>query len=115
MTRAMPAVPPGNGDTGSRLAEQTPTLCEWAGGEEALRRLIDAFYDRVERDELLSPLVALPPTTPRCPGTQSFARPWSPTSSGERVALQNSQPSAEVAERAPVPRWGWCEAPPFAA
>lgn len=33
-----------------------PTLYEWAGGEPAFRRLIDAFYDRVERDELLSPL-----------------------------------------------------------
>jgi len=33
-----------------------PTLFEWAGGEAAFRRLIDAFYDRVERDELLSSL-----------------------------------------------------------
>ena len=33
-----------------------PTLFEWAGGRGAFDRLIDAFYDRVERDELLSPL-----------------------------------------------------------
>ena len=33
----------------------TPTLYEWAGGEAAIRRLMDCFYDRVERDELLSP------------------------------------------------------------
>jgi len=33
----------------------TPSLFRWAGGEAAIRRLIDAFYDRVERDELLSP------------------------------------------------------------
>ncbi|GAA4560277.1 group II truncated hemoglobin [Pseudonocardia xishanensis] len=33
-----------------------PTLHEWAGGDPALRRLIDAFYDRVERDDLLGPL-----------------------------------------------------------
>ena len=33
----------------------TPTLHEWAGGEAAIRRLMDCFYDRVERDELLSP------------------------------------------------------------
>ena len=32
-----------------------PTLFEWAGGEAAIRRLINAFYDRVEADELLSP------------------------------------------------------------
>jgi len=30
-------------------------LYEWAGGDTAFRRLIDAFYDRVERDDLLSP------------------------------------------------------------
>ncbi len=33
----------------------TPTLVEWAGGPPAVRRLIDAFYDRVETDELLAP------------------------------------------------------------
>ncbi len=33
-----------------------PTLYEWAGGRGAFERLIDAFYDRVEGDELISPL-----------------------------------------------------------
>ena len=33
----------------------TPTLYEWAGGKAAIRRLMGCFYDRVERDELLSP------------------------------------------------------------
>ena len=32
-----------------------PTLFEWAGGTAAIRGLIDAFYDRVEHDDLLSP------------------------------------------------------------
>ncbi len=32
-----------------------PTLVDWAGGEPAIRRMIDAFYDRVEADDLLSP------------------------------------------------------------
>jgi hemoglobin len=32
----------------------TPSLIEWAGGPGRFRALIDAFYDRVERDELLS-------------------------------------------------------------
>ena len=32
-----------------------PTLYEWAGGTPAFRRLLDAFYDRVEADDLLSP------------------------------------------------------------
>jgi hemoglobin len=37
------------------MPDETPTLYDWAGGREAIRRLIDAFYDRVEADELLSP------------------------------------------------------------
>ena len=31
---------------------------------------------------------------------------------GTRLALHNSQPGAAVALHAPVPRWGWGEAPP---
>src|SRR5919106_322261 len=37
-------------------ADETPTLYEWAGGREAFQRLIEAFYDRVESDKLISPL-----------------------------------------------------------
>ena len=32
---------------------------------------------------------------------------------GTRLAMHNSQPGAEVAPHAPVPRWGWGEAPPY--
>jgi hemoglobin len=32
-----------------------PTLFEWAGGQDAIGRMINAFYDRVEVDDLLSP------------------------------------------------------------
>jgi hemoglobin len=32
---------------------------------------------------------------------------------GTRLAMHNSQPGAAVARHAPVPRWGWGEAPPF--
>ena len=32
---------------------------------------------------------------------------------GTRLAQQNSQPGAKVVERAPTPRWGWGEAPPY--
>jgi hemoglobin len=38
------------------IASEPPTLYDWAGGADAFRSLIDAFYDRVEADELLSPL-----------------------------------------------------------
>ncbi len=32
---------------------------------------------------------------------------------GSRIALSNSQPGAEPPPQAPVPRWGWGEAPPY--
>ena len=32
---------------------------------------------------------------------------------GTRLAGLNSQPGANVVEHAPVPRWGWGEAPPY--
>jgi hemoglobin len=37
------------------MATDDPTLYEWAGGQAAFDRMINAFYDRVEADELLSP------------------------------------------------------------
>jgi hemoglobin len=39
-----------------RAESQPPTLYTWAGGDDAIARLIDCFYDRVEHDELISPL-----------------------------------------------------------
>lgn len=35
--------------------DDIPTLFEWAGGATAIAALINAFYDRVEHDALLSP------------------------------------------------------------
>ena len=35
---------------------EVPTLYDWAGGQAPIARMIDGFYDRVERDDLLSPL-----------------------------------------------------------
>jgi hemoglobin len=151
--------------------DPTPTLYEWAGGGKAIERLIDAFYDRVEADELLSPffpggvgaehrrnvvawwsevlggpdrytreqggyermlakhrglgitpeqrfrfasLMSLAADDAALPDDPEFrsalvaSLEW-----GTRLAMHNSQPQAEVAEHAPVPRWGWGEAPPF--
>jgi hemoglobin len=34
---------------------------------------------------------------------------------GTRLALANSQPGATPPPQAPVPRWGWGEAPPYSA
>jgi hemoglobin len=148
-----------------------PTLFEWAGGEPALRRLIDAFYDRVERDELLSgffpggvgerhrahvtawwsevfggpsryseelggyesmlahhrglgitpeqrfrfaSLMSLAADDAELPDDPEFRSAFvGYVEWGTRLALHNSQLDAEVFEHAPVPKWGWGEAPPF--
>ena len=149
----------------------TPTLFDWAGGEQAFAGLINAFYDRVERDELLSPffpggvttehrdhvaawwrevfggpaeytdglggyehmlakhrdlgigpehrhrfvaLMSLAADDAGLPADPEFRSAllayleW-----GTRLAMENSQPGAEPAPHAPVPRWGWGEAPPY--
>jgi hemoglobin len=149
----------------------TPTLYDWAGGHDAFRRLIDAFYDRVEGDDLLAPMfpggvteehrahVTLwwsevfggpPAYTDQLGGyermlahhrdlaiTTDQRRRFAETMSraaddarlpddpefraafvgyvewGTRLALHNSQPGAPVVPHAPVPRWGWGEAPPY--
>jgi hemoglobin len=151
--------------------ETPPTLYEWAGGGEAIERLINAFYDRVERDELISPffpggvtaehrdhvvawwsevfggpdrytrelggyermlgrhrglgidakqrrrfvsLMSLAADDAELPDGPEFRSAllayleW-----GTRLAMHNSQPGADVAAHAPIPRWGWGEAPPF--
>ena len=147
------------------------TLYEWAGGEEAFQRLINAFYDRVEADDLLTgffpggvgeehrrhvvmwwcevfggppryteelggyermlgkhrglgiapeqrfrfaSLMSLAADDAGLPDDPEFRSAlvayleW-----GTRLAMHNSQPGATVAEHAPVPHWGWGEAPPF--
>ena len=38
----------------SEPKDPPPSLYQWAGGEPAIRRLMDCFYDRVERDDLLA-------------------------------------------------------------
>jgi hemoglobin len=148
-----------------------PTLYDWAGGEAAIARMIEAFYDRVEADELLGPVFGGPigeehrrhvvawwcevfggraryseelggyermlarhrglgisaeqrfrfvslmslaaddahlPEDPEFRSALLAYLEW-----GTRLALHNSQPGAEIVERAPVPRWGWGEAPPY--
>ena len=150
---------------------QVPSLYEWAGGAEAIERLLNAFYDRVERDELLAPFfpggvspehrrnvtawwcevfggppryteehggyehmlakhrgLAITPeqrqrfVTLLSLGADDAGLPDDPefrsalmgyAEWGTRLAQHNSQPGAEVAPHAPVPRWGWGEAPPY--
>jgi hemoglobin len=151
--------------------DPTPTLYEWAGGGEAIERLINSFYDRVEADDLISPffpggvsaehrdhvvawwsevfggpdrytrelggyenmlarhrgLGIAPQQRARFVSLMSLAAddaglPDDPEFRsallaylewGTRLAMHNSQPGAAVAPHAPVPRWGWGEAPPF--
>ena len=148
-----------------------PTLYEWAGAHEAFQRLINAFYDRVEADDLLSgffpggvhdehrqhvtawwdevfggpstyteslggyehmlakhvglgitpeqrfrfaSLMSLAADDAGLPADPEFRSAlvayleW-----GTRLAMENSQPGAQVIEQAPVPRWGWGVAPPY--
>jgi hemoglobin len=150
---------------------EPPTLYEWAGERPAFERLIDAFYDRVEDDELLSPmfpggvgaehrrnvvswwcevfggparyteelggyprmvgkheglaitvqqrfrfasLMSLAADEAGLPDDPEFRSAFvAYVEWGTRLAQHNSQPGAEVAEGAPVPRWGWGEAPPY--
>ena len=152
-------------------SDRVATLYEWAGGEEAFGRLINAFYDRVEADPLLSgffpggvseehrehvvawwsevfggparyseelggyermlakhrglaitpeqrfrfaSLMSLAADDARLPADAEFRSAlvayleW-----GTRLAMENSQLDASVIEHAPVPRWGWGEAPPY--
>jgi hemoglobin len=150
---------------------ETPTLYEWAGGHDALERLFNAFYDRVEADELISPLFPggvsaehrhnvtlwwcevfggpaeyterlggyhrmvnrhhdLAITTeqrlrfvtllslaadeaglPDDPEFRSALMAYAEW--GSHIALHNSEPGAEPPQEAPVPKWGWGEAPPY--
>src|SRR5262245_37257113 len=152
-------------------SDATESLYQWAGGEPAIRRLMDCFYDRVEGDELLSPyfpggvsedhrahvtvwwsevfggparytdelggyesmlahhheLAITPKERHRFVSLLSFAAddaglPADPefrsalmayAEWGSRLAMHNSEPGAEVAEHAPVPRWGCVAAPPY--
>jgi hemoglobin len=153
------------------LTVDDPTLFDWAGGREAFDRMINAFYDRVEEDDLLSPLFpggvhsehrrnvttwwcevfggpaeyttalggyermverhrqlgitqdqrfrfvslmslaaddADMPSDPEFRSALVAYLEW-----GTRLALANSRTEAVVIEHAPVPRWGWGEAPPY--
>ena len=147
------------------------TLYEWAGGREGLERMLNAFYDRVERDELISPLfpggvsdkhrrnvttwwcevfggpaeytdehggyehmlashhklgispeqrlrfvtlLSLAADDAELPDDPEFRSALMAYAEwGSRLALANSQPGASPAPYAPVPRWGWGEAPAF--
>jgi hemoglobin len=155
----------------SRTPQAIPTLYEWVGGHEPIERMLNAFYDRVEADELISPLfpggvsadhrgavtawwcevfggppaytgqyggyenmvahhrdLAITPeqrlrfVTLLSLGADDAGLPADPefrsalmayAEWGTRLAFENSQPGAEVVAHAPVPRWGWGEAPPY--
>jgi len=149
---------------------ETPTLYEWAGGHDALRRLTEVFYDRVLDDDLLRPrfermgpdhrehvaswlgevfggpttytdelggypamlshhlglalteaertrwaqLIAASADEAGLPSDPEFRSAFvAYVEWGSRIALANSQPGATPPPEAPVPHWGWGEAPPY--
>jgi hemoglobin len=153
------------------VEKAVPTLYEWAGGEPALLRLTEAFYERVRADPVLAPVFAqMPHEHPRhvatwlgevfggppryteehggyphmlakhrgralteeqrlrwvqliCAAADAAGLPADPefrsafvayVEWGTRLAVANSQPGAQPPPAAPVPRWGWGEAPPYA-
>ena len=148
-----------------------PSLYDYVGGGSAFDRLIEAFYDRIETDELVAPLfggaisqehrehvkawwcevfggpaaytehlggypamlakhrglgitgeqrlrfataMSLAADDAALPDDPDFRQAFMAyVEWGTRLALANSQPGAEAAAEAPVPRWGWGEAPPW--
>ena len=117
----------------------TPTLYEWAGGHEALLRLTEVFYDKVLADPVLAPVFAHMSDQHRehvaiwlgevfrghsrytdelggygLPDDPEFRSAFvAYVEWGTRIALANSQPGATPPPKAPVPHWGWGEAPPY--
>ena len=76
--------------------------------------------DRALTEEQRTPLgrssSARRPTRPGCPTTPSSAPRSSPTSSGGRGSRWPTRSRARTPPpEAPVPRWGWGEAPPYVA
>jgi len=155
----------------SRDYVTTPTLYEWAGGHDALRRLTEVFYDQVLEDPVLAPVFAhmsdqhrehvaiwlgevfrgpsrytdelggYPAMLSHHLGlalTEEQRSRWAALIAqsadpaglpddpefrsafvayiewGTRIALANSQSGATPPPQAPVPHWGWGEAPPYA-
>ncbi|MFD7153385.1 group II truncated hemoglobin [Kribbella sp. NPDC059898] len=147
-----------------------PTLYDWAGGHDALRRLTEVFYDQVLEDPVLAPvfahmgenhrehvaiwlgevfrghsrytdefggypamlghhlnlglteeqrsrwaaLIAKSADPAGLPDDPEFRSAFvAYIEWGTRIALANSQPGATPPPQAPVPHWGWGEAPPY--
>jgi hemoglobin len=86
------------------VSASPPSLYEWAGGMPAFERLTRAFYPKVLQDDLLEPVFrGMDENHPHKVATwlaEVFGGP--------------PQPDASPPLEAPVPRWGWGEAPPYA-
>ena len=152
------------------MADEVPTLYEWAGGAPALLRLTEVFYEQVRADPVLALVFAeMPHDHPQhvamwlgevfggparyteerggyphmlakhldralteqqrrrwldliCDAADAAELPADPEFRsafvaylewGTRLAVGNSQPGAEPPRAAPVPHWGWGEAPPY--
>jgi hemoglobin len=85
---------------------EIPTLYEWAGGRTAIERMIGCFYDRVERDDLLSPLF---PGGVSAEHREHVTTWWCEVFGGPAGYTER----LDVVRQAPVPRWGWGVAPPY--
>jgi hypothetical protein len=91
-------------------SEPVPNLLDWCGGPPAIKRLIDAFYDRVEHDELLAADDAELPADPEFRAAFVGYMEW-----GTRLAFYFSGPGSNepLPDTSPTPRWGWGDKPPY--
>ena len=110
-----------------------PTLYEWLGGLEALKRLTTRFYERVRGNSVLAPIFAHmsdehpqhvaaflaevlggPPDYSANHGghphmVRQHLNRHLTQARGSRLAVLNSQTGATVDPHAPMPKWGWGE------
>jgi hemoglobin len=95
----------------------TPSLVEWAGGREALERMLATHRDlgiTPEQRRRFVALLSLAADDAELPADPEFRSALMAYAEwGTRLAMGNSQPGADVVAHAPVPRWGWGEAPPY--
>jgi truncated hemoglobin YjbI len=95
------------------MSEPVPSVYEWAGGAEAFARLTKVFYTEVQRSRWVA-LIGLAADDAELPSDPEFRSAFlAYVEWGTRLALANSQPGATPPMQAPVPRWGWGEAPPY--
>ena len=84
------------------------------GYERMLHKHLRLGITKEQRGQFAS-LMSLAADDAGMPDDPEFrSAPWSPTLNGERAwPFRTPNSTGSVIEHAPVPRWGWGEAPPY--